>query len=68
MMSSCCKQGHTCYSSCEHYHGESCSNVSTVPAANVEDFKWSVFDDVIYESDVDWLVEQTVATVDETLQ
>jgi len=68
MMCSCRKQGHTCFSACEHCHGKTCSNVSTVPAAGDEDSKWSEADDIFYDSDVDWLLEETVATVNDTLE
>jgi hypothetical protein len=67
MLCSCRKRGHNCFSACEHCHGKSCTNAHGDSVTEVHgDAAGCVtcLDDVLYDNDLEWLMEETVDSVD----
>lgn len=62
MMCSCRKLGHTCFSACEHCHGKLCTNTDNLGVPEAHADREICTDDLLYDSDVDWLVEETVVS------
>jgi len=63
MSCSCRKRGHSCFSAREHCHGNSCTNVRSVSAIQAQEDAAgceTCLDDVLYDSDFEWVMEETV--------
>jgi len=62
MMCSCRKLGHTCFSACEHCHGKLCTNTDNLGVPETHADREICTDGLLYDSDVDWLVEETIVS------